>query len=122
MLQVGAVTILFFSLSTLSNGLLQGIGRMKEPIKNAIIALVLHLGLLAALMFLFDLNIFAVVIANAAFGLIMCILNAGSIRRYSGYHQEIRKTFLSLQSPLPVWVLLYGSSIMAFCTCCVLML
>lgn len=59
MLQVGAVTILFFSLSTLSNGLLQGIGRMKEPIKNAIIALVLHLGLLAALMFLFDLNIFA---------------------------------------------------------------
>jgi hypothetical protein len=39
MLQVGAVTILFFSLSTLSNGLLQGIGRMKEPIKNAIIAL-----------------------------------------------------------------------------------
>ena len=61
--------------------------------QNAIIALVLHLGLLAALMFLFDLNIFAVVIANAAFGLIMCILNAGSIRRYSGYHQEIRKTF-----------------------------
>ncbi len=94
MLQVGAVAILFFSLSTLSNGLLQGINRMKEPIKNAVIALVLHLILLVALMLLLDLNIYAVVIANAAFGLIMCILNAKSIRKYSGYRQEVRRTFL----------------------------
>ena len=33
MLQVGAAAVLVFSLSTLSNGLLQGINRMKEPIK-----------------------------------------------------------------------------------------
>ena len=86
---------------------------MKESIKNAIIALVLHLGLLAALMFLFDLNIFAVVIANAAFGLIMCILNAGSIRRYSGYHQEIRKTFFvpaiaAAGMGVVVWLVYHG--------------
>lgn len=30
--------------------------------------------------------------------------------------RKFEKHFLSLQSPLPVWVLLYGSSIMAFCT------
>lgn len=94
MMQVGAVAILVFSLSTLSNGLLQGINRMKEPIKNALIALVLHLFVLVGLMLGLDLNIFAVVIANASFGLIMCILNARSLRRYSGYRQEIRKTFL----------------------------
>lgn len=94
MLQVGAVSIVFFSLSTLSNGLLQGMDRMKEPIKNALIALVLHLFVLVGLMLGLDLNIFAVVIANAVFGLIMCILNARSIRKYSGYRQEIRKTFL----------------------------
>lgn len=94
MMQVGAIAILFFSLSTLSNGLLQGINRMKEPIKNALIALVLHLFVLVGLMLGLDLNIFAVVIANAAFGLFMCILNARSLRRYSGYRQEIRKTFL----------------------------
>jgi len=33
MLQTGSVAIIFFSLSTLSNGLLQGMNRMKEPIK-----------------------------------------------------------------------------------------
>lgn len=94
MMQVGAVAILFFSLSTLSNGLLQGMNRMKEPIKNAVIALILHLFVLVGLMLGLDLNIFAVIIANAFFGLVMCVLNARSIRRYSGYRQEVRKTFL----------------------------
>lgn len=93
-LQVGAPAIVVFSLSTLTNGLLQGMDRMKEPIKNAIIALVLHLLVLVALMLVFDLNIFAVVIANISFGFLMCILNANSIRRYSGYRQEVRRTFI----------------------------
>lgn len=94
MMMSGASAILFFSLSTLSNGLLQGMNRMKEPIKNAVIALILHLLVLVALMLGLKLNIYAVVIANSAFGLIMCILNARSIRRYSGYRQEVKRTFL----------------------------
>lgn len=113
MLQVGAVSILFFSLSTLSNGLLQGINRMKEPIKNALIALVLHLFVLVGLMLGFDLNIYAVVIANAAFGLIMCILNARSIKKYIGYRQEIKKTYLvpaiaALGMGIVVWLVYQG--------------
>lgn len=94
MLQAGAFAIIVFSLSTLTNGLLQGMNRMKEPIKNAVIALILHLFVLVGLMLGLDLNIFAVVIANTVFGFLMCILNAHSIRRYSGYRQEVKKTFL----------------------------
>lgn len=94
MLQYGAVSIVFFSLSTLSNGLLQGINRMKEPVKNAAVALVLHIIVLVVLMFAFKLNIYAVIFANAAFGLIMSVLNALSIRKYVGYRQELVKTFL----------------------------
>lgn len=93
-LRTGSISILFFAMSTLSNGLLQGINRMKEPIKNALIALVLHLFVLAGLMLLFDLNIYAMVIGNAFFGFLMCILNARSLRRYSGYRQEIKRTFI----------------------------
>ena len=93
MLQTGSMAIIFFSLSTLSNGLLKGMNRMKEPIKNAVIALALHLIILVALMLGLDLNIFAVIIANACFGLTAVILNARSIRRYSGYRQEVRRTF-----------------------------
>jgi stage V sporulation protein B len=125
MVQIGAVSILFFALSTLSNGLLQGMNRMKEPIKNAVIALILHVGILVALMLGLDLNIYAVVLANAAFGLLMCLLNAHSIRKYSGYRQEIRKTFLipavsAAGMGLAVWgvykLLLYAVRINAVAT------
>ena len=94
MLRSGAVSIVFFSLSTLSNGLLQGINRMKEPVKNAAIALGLHVIVLVVLMDAFDMNIYAVIYANAAFGLIMSVLNALSLRKYVGYKQEILKTFV----------------------------
>jgi stage V sporulation protein B len=94
MMYLGAVAVVFYSLSTLSNGLLQGINRLRVPVINALIALVAHVILLVVLMLFFRLNIYAVVIANAFFALIMCVLNAIALARYSGYHQEIAKTFL----------------------------
>lgn len=94
MIQVGAVSIIFYSLSTLSNGILQGINRMKAPVKNAVITLVLHIGVLLALMYGLDLNIYAVIWANTFFSFFMCILNARSIRKYLRYRQEVVKTFI----------------------------
>ncbi|MBO5247132.1 MAG: polysaccharide biosynthesis protein [Eubacterium sp.] len=92
MLQVGAISVVFYSLSTLSNGILQGINRMKVPVINAAIALALQAGLLVALMYLADMNIFAVIWANTFFALLMCLLNGYGIYRYMGYRQELKKT------------------------------
>lgn len=94
MMQFGAVSIIFYSLSTLSNGILQGVNRMNVPVKNAIIALVLHMGVLAALMYGLDMNIYAVVWANTFFSFLMCILNGMAIRKYLRYRQEIPRTFI----------------------------
>ncbi|MEY8390665.1 polysaccharide biosynthesis protein [Lachnospiraceae bacterium 45-W7] len=94
MMQIGAVSIIFYSLSTLSNGILQGINRMNVPVKNAAITLVLHMGVLAALMYGLDLNIYAVVWANTFFSFMMCILNGLAIRKYLRYRQEIKRTFV----------------------------
>ena len=94
MLLVGAAAVVFYAMSTLSNGLLQGIDRLKVPVINACISLAAHVILLILLMLFFRLNIYAVVIANMFFALFMCILNALSIRKYSGYRQEIKRTFL----------------------------
>lgn len=91
---IGSVAVVFYSMSTLSNGLLQGINKLNVPVKNAAIALVLHVILLIALMLFFRLNIYAVVVANAFFAFVMCILNARDLQRYSGYRQEIKKTFI----------------------------
>ena len=38
-------------------------------------------------------NIYAVVLSNVAFSLIMCLLNGLSLKRYSGYRQEYKRTF-----------------------------
>ncbi len=94
MLQIGVVSVIFYSLSTLSNGILQGINRMKVPVIHAAISLVLQAGLLVALMYLANLNIFAVIWANTFFALLMCVLNGYSIYRYIGFKQEVKKTFL----------------------------
>lgn len=94
MLQIGVVSVVFYSLSTLSNGILQGINRMKVPVFNATVSLALQAGLLVALMYVADLNIFAVIWANTFFALLMCLLNGYGIYRYLGFKQEVKKTFL----------------------------
>lgn len=94
LLQVGAVSIIFYSVSTLSNAILQGINRMKIPVYNALAALALHVLLLLGLLYGLDLNIYGVVLANAFFSLLMCILNGTAIRKYAHYRQEILRTFV----------------------------
>jgi stage V sporulation protein B len=94
MMQIGAVSIVFYSLSTLSNGILQGINRMNAPVKNALVTLLIHMGVLSALMYVLDLNIYAVVWANTFFSFMMCILNGRAIRKYLRYRQEVKRTFI----------------------------
>lgn len=94
MMMIGAVAVVFYSISTLSNGLLQGINQLKAPLIHAAISLVAHVVLLVILMMFFRLNIYAVVIANAFFAFMVCVLNALSLRKYSGYKQEVVRTFL----------------------------
>lgn len=89
MLQVGCVAVVFYSLSTLSNGMLQGINRMSVPVINALLSLGGHIALLYVLMRLFDLNIYAVIFANVAYALLMCILNQLGLRRYADYRFDV---------------------------------
>ncbi|MGN0484096.1 MAG: polysaccharide biosynthesis C-terminal domain-containing protein [Lachnospiraceae bacterium] len=94
MLRVGAISIVFYSLSTLSNALLQGINRMKAPVHNAVKALVIHVIVLVALLAFTNLGIYAVIWSNTVFAFFMCLFNAMSLRRYAKYRQEIQKTFV----------------------------
>lgn len=90
----GSIAVVFYSLSTVTNAILQGIDKMHLPIIHAMIALVLHIGVLEGMALVLDLGIYSMVYANIAFALIMCILNHWAIRRTIGYQQEIKKTFL----------------------------
>ncbi|MBQ7583390.1 MAG: polysaccharide biosynthesis protein [Lachnospiraceae bacterium] len=94
LMRAGAATVMTYSVSTLSNGMLQGIGKMNLPVKNAAISLVLHLISLTALMYYTDLGIYAVVISTVVFSLSMCFLNSLSLRHAIAYRQEKGRTFV----------------------------
>ena len=90
---LSVVTVMVFAMSTISNAVLQGINKMKTPIINAAIGMVVHYIALIFMLIVFKPNLYAVVIGDIIFGLVVCILNAISIYRYIGYKQELFKTF-----------------------------
>ena len=110
MLIIGSIAVIFYSISSLSNGLLQGINKLRIPVINAIIALVIHLVVLLVLMEFFYLNIYSVIIANAFYAALMCILNAIPLRKSTHARQNIKSTYLipGIASVI-MGVVVYGS-------------
>lgn len=94
MLRMGSISVILFSMSTLSNGVLQGIDKMNIPVRNAAVALVAHIGILYLCIGVFDWGLYGVVIACCSFAFIICALNWLSIRKYLKYRQEIARTFV----------------------------
>ncbi len=93
LIRAGAITVVFYSVSTLTNGMLQGIGRMKIPVINAAVSLVLHIVVLVLLMSKFKMGIYAVVISTIVFSFSMCILNGVGLKLTMKYRQEFVTTF-----------------------------
>ena len=93
-MQSGALLTVLLALSTLTTGILQGLGELHAQAVPAATAEAIHLGFLVLFVVKFKWNIYGVVYANIIFGLIICLLNARSIRKKLHYRQEIKKTFL----------------------------
>lgn len=94
MLFLGSLAVVFFSLATVTCSILQGINQLNAPVKNGVIATVIHVGILIVLLYGLKTGIYGVVIANMLLGLTICILNSASIARHINYRQEVKKTFL----------------------------
>ncbi|MDD3796583.1 MAG: polysaccharide biosynthesis protein [Lachnospiraceae bacterium] len=94
-MQAGALMIILYALSTLTTAILQGLGRLREPLIHCAVALALHIVCLFILLRYFNLNIYGVIYANIFFAFIVCILNALSIKRHLSYRQEMYHTFIA---------------------------
>jgi stage V sporulation protein B len=94
MLQIGAISVIFFCLSTVTTAVIQGLDDMVTPVKNSAIALVVHVISLFLMMVIFHWNIYAVVMSKTIFALVNTILNDHSLRLQVGYVQETRRTFM----------------------------
>ncbi|MDD6324506.1 MAG: polysaccharide biosynthesis protein [Lachnospiraceae bacterium] len=92
-MQTGALLIILYAFSTLTTGILQGLGKLQTPLVNNAVALVIHFILLYVMLTVGNLNIYAVVWSNICFALIVSILNAIAIARFLHYRQEWKRTF-----------------------------
>lgn len=94
LLRIGAITVVFYCLSTVTNSILQGLNHMTTPVKHGAISLGVHLVAVVIMLVGFKWNIYSLVAGNIVFSLCMCILNGRALRRYINYRQEVKKTFL----------------------------
>ncbi|MDD3222263.1 MAG: polysaccharide biosynthesis protein [Clostridia bacterium] len=91
MLIVGAVTIIFYALSTLTSTILQASNHMKIPVINAGISLGVHIVFTVILLAFADLHIFALIYGNIIFSFFMCVLNLRSLAKLIDYRLDIAK-------------------------------
>ena len=94
LLRALSITVVFYSLSTLTNAVLQGIGLVNRPVIHAVAALVVQTAALVPLLILTELNLYSMVLATVIYTFIMCLLNQITVARAIGYRQEMMRSFI----------------------------
>ena len=89
-----ALSVILYALSTLTNSILQGIGKVNTPIIHAVIALLAQTAVLVPLLMGTDLDLYALVIASTVYSGVICVLNQLAVRKALGYRQEVFTTFV----------------------------
>lgn len=94
LLRMMTLSICFYSLSTVSNGILQGIGKVNRPVINAAVALAVQTGIVVGLLYGTKLGIYALPIAFLVYAALMSFLNQWSVRRELGCRIHLTQVFL----------------------------
>ena len=114
LLLFGSVSVVFSALSTITNSVLQSIGKQRIALRNAAISLGLNLITLALMLLVAPvLGIYAILIANILFAVCMCVLNGLALRQYLGYKNEFRDAYgkplmAAAGMGAAAWLIYYG--------------
>ena len=103
LLILGGVSIVLYGISSVTNGVLQGIGKVNLPVISAATALVLHVFLLVPLVRYTKLGIYSMIFATAFYALIVVIMNQHAVKKYLNFKIDWKQT---------VWVPLSSAIIM----------
>lgn len=90
---IGSSCIIFYALSTVTSAVLQSIDQMQLPVIHSLASLVIHIGIVWALLQFTQLGVYALVVGNVTYPLVVCILNAHSVRKHLGIKQEMTRSF-----------------------------
>ena len=89
-----SVTVVFYSLSAVSSGILQSIGRTNTPWMNSAVGLMLQTLFLLAVLYQTKLTTMAVVFAMILYSFLMCLLNHFFVKRSLKMKRDMKRTYL----------------------------
>ena len=94
LLSLGSISVVFYSLSTVTNGVLQGLGHPSVPVRNAAVALAINA--LAAFVTVRYLGMGAtgVLLATVLYAYTVMTMNAVALKKFLGYEHDINRLIL----------------------------
>lgn len=109
LLILGGITIILNGNSNISNGVLQGIGKPNIPMIHAAIALGADVIVMALLLLLTDLGIYAIVLSMIVYAVVMCLLNERAMKKYMKHKNPWKKAyFYPLLASIPMGIVAGG--------------
>lgn len=103
LLILGGLSIVLYGISSVLNGVLQGIGKVNVPVISAAAALVLHIFLLVPLMLFTNLGVYSLIFATLLYVVIIIGMNTRAVRNTLGFRMQWKSA---------VWVPLGSSLVM----------
>lgn len=92
LLLLGGVSIVLYGVSSVLNGVLQGIGKVNVPVISAAVALILHVILLVPMIGIMKLGIYSLIIATAFYAIVVVIMNYRVVKKELQYKMEWKQT------------------------------
>ena len=95
LLTLGAVSVVLFSYSTVTNGVLQGSGYAIIPVRNAAISIAVNVAVLFICDGLLNTGVYGILLATIMYSLTYCVLNLLSVKHRLRYHCDLKETYLT---------------------------
>lgn len=93
LLSLGSVSVIFYSLSTVTNGVLQGLGHPSVPVRNAATALAINAAAAFVSVRYLGMGATGVLLATVLYAYTVMFLNARALRKILGYRHNVRRLF-----------------------------
>ncbi len=94
LLLAGSSAVIFYAISNVTGSALQSINKMRVPVINSAVSLLLHIGIVMFLLSKTSLGVYALIVGNVTFPVVVSILNIISLKRYiSDFYLNPLKTF-----------------------------
>ena len=94
LLVYGSSAVVFYTLATITSAVLQSVNQMRLPVFHAGASLAVHVLIVAGLLYYTELGVYAVMIGNILFPLMISLLNLRSLSVRLRYRPELCRSFL----------------------------